>query len=273
MVKQKWLAVLMILTPALALAELPAWAPPPKPRVVEDRFRLEVSMLGSQIDTKLRVDQSLALPGTEIDAEDDLGLDNSAVMPQIELTLLPGQHHLIRLSGLSSRRDAQTVIDKEIFFDDQVYEPGERVDSKLDITLFGLTYGYRFIANDRAELTATFGIQVASVDANAVVRSRVLREAETGVAPLPLIGVEGRFDFTPRWSVEGRVQYLTANISDIDGNILDARIAGTYRFNPYLIIGIGYRTFSIDIDSKNEDDPGLVKLKFDGPLLFARASL
>ncbi|HEY4367569.1 MAG TPA: hypothetical protein VGN07_10100 [Steroidobacteraceae bacterium] len=262
-----------LLAPSIVLAELPAWAPPPKPRIVEDRFRLEVSLLGTSYDTKLRVDDSLTQPGTPIDAERDLGLDDSELMPQVELTLLPGQHHLIRLSGMSTRRSAQKILDREIFFDDQVYEAGERVDSQLDLTMFGLTYGYRFIANDRAELTATFGIQIASVDANAVVRSRVMREAETGVAPLPLIGVEGRYDFTDHWSAEARLQYLGANIRDIDGSILDARLAGTFRVNPYLVFGLGYRAFSIDIDSKNEDNPGLVKIKLNGPVLFARASL
>lgn len=250
-----------------------AFGPEPEPRVVEDRFRVEVSLLGASLDTKLRVDESLTLPGTEVDAEDDLGLDDSDLMPQAELTLLPGGHHLIRLSGLSTRRSAQKIIEKEIFFDDEVYEPGERVDSELNLTMFGLTYGYRFLVRDRAELTATFGIQIASVEANAVVRSRVLRETESGVAPLPLLGIEGRYDFTNRWSAEGRLQYLTANIEDVDGSILDARIAATWRMNPYLVFGLGYRSFSIDIDSRNEDDPGLVKMEVAGPVLFMRASL
>lgn len=249
------------------------FGPEPKPRVIEDRFRVEVSLLGARLDTRLRIDESPTLPGTEADAEDDLGLDDAELMPQAEVTLLPGEHHLIRLSGLSTRRSAQKIVSKEIFFDDEVYEPGERVDSELNLAMFGLTYGYRFLVRDRAELTATFGIQIASVEANAVVRSRVLREAESGVAPLPLLGVEGRYDFTDRWSAEGRLQYLTANIEDIDGSILDARLAVTWRVNPYLVFGLGYRSFSIDIDSQNEDNPGLVDLKIDGPLLFARASL
>lgn len=249
------------------------FGPEPQPRVIEDRLRVEVSLLGASIDTKLRVDQSPTLPGTEVDAEDDLGLDDSTLMPQAELTLLPGEHHLIRLSGLSTRRSAQKIIDEEIFFDDEVYEPGERVDSELNLAMFGLTYGYRFLVRDHAELTATFGIQVASVEANAVVRSRVLRESESGVAPLPLLGVEGRYDFTDRWSAEGRLQYLAVDIEDVDGSILDARVALTWRKNPWLVFGLGYRTFSIDIDSQNEDDPGLVEMKIDGPLLFMRASL
>ena len=257
----------------LARAELPAWAPGPKPRVVEDRLRVEVNVLFSSVDTKLRVDPSTLQQGTKLDAEDDLGLDDSELMPQAELTLLPGQHHLIRLSALSTRRSAQTVIDRTIRFDDQVYLVGERVDSEINIGLFGLTYGYRFIANNRAELTATFGIQVASVDTNALVRSRVVREAEDGVAPLPLMGVEGRFDFTDRLSAEARLQYLTANIDDVDGTILDARLAVTWRMNPYLVFGLGYRNFSLEIDSRNADTPGVVDMKVAGPLLFARASM
>ena len=37
--------------------------------------------------------------------------------------------------------------------------------------------------------------------------------------------------------------------------------------------GFGYRSFSVEIDSRNLDTPGLVDMKISGPLLFARASL
>jgi hypothetical protein len=252
---------------------LPDWAPKPKPNVIEDRFRAEVSFLGAAFDTQLRIDPSLTTPGTTISAEDDLALDESQFLFLGELTLLPGDRHLVRLSGFSARRSAQTLLERTIVFEDEVYFLNERVDSELNLTLFGLTYGYRFIASDRAELAATFGIQVAEVEANAVVRSRVVRDAESGVAPLPLIGLEGRFDFTPQWSLEARVQYLTANIEDVDGSIMDARGAITWRANPHLVFGLGYRSFTIDIESQNDSTPGLVDMSISGPTLFMRASL
>ena len=254
-------------------AELPSWAPGPKPHVIEDRFRVEVNMLFAGSDTKLRIDPSLLQQGTQVDTEDDLGLEESQVLTQAELTLLPGERHLIRLSALSSRRDAQFVINRQIRFEDDVYNANERVDSELNLSLFGLTYGYRFYSDNRAELTGTFGIQIASIEANAVVRSRVIREAEDGVAPLPLIGFEGRYDFSDHWSVEGRWQYLSANIDEVDGSIMDSRLALSWRLNPYLVFGFGYRSFSVEIDSRNLDTPGLVDMKISGPLLFARASL
>lgn len=252
---------------------LPDWAPKPKPNIVEDRFRAELSMLGAGFDTQLRIDPSATTQGTLINAEDDLGLDDSQFLILGELTLLPGKNHLVRLNGLSARRSAQAILESGIVFEDEVYFRGERVDSELNLTLFGLTYGYRFLATERAELAATFGIQVAEVEANAVVRSRVVRDSETGVAPLPLIGLEGRFDFTKRWGVEARLQYLTANIDDVDGSITDVRAAISWRANPHLVFGLGYRSFAIDIDSQNESTPGLVDMKIAGPTLYMRASL
>jgi hypothetical protein len=259
--------------PAQLPAKLPDWAPKPRPNVVEDRFRVEVNLFGASAATQLRVDESPTLPGTEISAEDDLGLEDFELLPQVELTLLPGERHLVRLSAFAMHRSANKFIERQISFDNEDYVIGERVDSLLNLTMFGLTYGYRFVVHRRGEISATFGLQIADVEANAVVRSRVVRESESGVAPLPLLGFEGRFDFTPRWAVEARAQYLTVNEDQVNGSILDGRLALTWRLNPYLALGLGYRTFRIDVDSADEDTPGFVDLSIDGPLLFVRASM
>jgi hypothetical protein len=259
--------------PAQLPAKLPDWAPKPRPNVVEDRFRVEVNLLGANASTQMRVDESPTLPGTPISAEDDLGLEDFELLPQVELTLLPGERHLVRLSAFAMHRSANKLIERDISFDNEEYMSGERVDSLLNLTMFGLTYGYRFLVHRRAELSATFGLQFAEVEANAVVRSRVVRESESGVAPLPLLGFEGRFDFTPRWAVEARAQYLTVNADQVNGTILDGRLALTWRLNPYLALGLGYRTFRIDVDSADEDTPGFLDLSIDGPLLFVRASM
>ncbi|WP_161812729.1 porin family protein [Steroidobacter agaridevorans] len=253
--------------------KLPDWAPQPKPHVVEDRFRVEVMTLSANLDTDIRVDPTLATPGTLVDAEEDLGLDDNKLLPLAEITLLPGDRHLIRLSGFSLRRSARQAIDESIVFDDQIYLPGEVVDSTLNLTSVGLTYGYSIVKLRNFDLALTFGIQIVEVDANAVVRRRVVRESETAVTPLPLAGIEGRYDFNDRWSFEARVQYLSVEFDEIDGSVLDARAALTWRMNPYLVFGLGYRTFDVEVDSRDVDDPGLFDLKMAGPLLFMRASL
>jgi hypothetical protein len=252
---------------------LPDWAPQPKPHVIEDRFRVEVMTLNAGMDTDIRVDPTLATPGTLINAEDDLGLDDSKLLPLAEITLLPGDRHLIRLSGFSLRRSARQAIDRTLVFDDQTYLAGEFVDSTLNLTSVGLTYGYSVVKTRRVDLALTFGVQVVEVEANAVVRRRVVRDSETAVTPLPLAGIEGRFDFNQRWSFEARVQYLSVEFDEIDGSVLDARAAFTWRMNPYLVFGLGYRNFGVEVDSRDIDDPGIFDMEMAGPLLFMRASL
>ena len=56
-------------------------------------------------------------------------------------------------------------------------------------------------------------------------------------------------------------------------NMLDARIAFTWRMNPYLVFGLGYRSFSLEVDSRDPDSPGFVDMGIDGALLFMRASM
>jgi hypothetical protein len=252
----------------------------PKPRVVEDLFRAEVSFIGATYDTMVRLDDdNSGLRNTDINIEDDLDLDDMRALVQGEITFLPGERHLLRLSGQATRRSASTQLQRTITFEDDTFAINARVASKLDLTLFGLTYGYRFLKRERFELDATFSIQIAEADANITGRDangnqiRSAQDAEDGVAPIPLLGLEGRFDFGSRWSAEGRLQYIGANTEGVDASILDARLAVTWRQNPYLVYGIGYRRFEIDVDVDRDDDSGRLDLSIDGPMLFLRGSL
>jgi hypothetical protein len=263
-----------------ALGSMPAgatgvpswWSPELPPNVIEDRFRLEVNVFYPNFDTQIRADPSLTVAGTRISAEDDLGLEKTKVLADVELTLLPGEHHLLRLSGFEIRRAADVVLNKRIVFDDQTYNVNDRVRSNINLTLIGLTYGYRFIVKDRGELTGTFGLSVAQLNANAVALTRI-REPEEGAAPVPFLGLEGRFNFTKRWGVEGRGGYLTVNVGDVKGTITDARGALTWRWNPHFVFGLGYRSFGVHVKSRSENTPGVLDMTMSGPMVFMRGSL
>jgi len=248
-------------------------SPNPPPHAIEDRFRLEVDLVHSSYDTELRLDPSPQTPGTLVSGEDDLGLDDSETVLQVELTLLPGDHHLVRLHGISMRRNASHVLTRDIVWDDELYRAGQRADSSLNISMIGLTYGWLPFRNDRYELGLTAGIQIADVEANVEVRSQTVREPEEGIAPIPMIGLEGRYDFSRRWSVDGRYQYLSVSQDDTDAKLTDARIAVRWRQNQHLIFGLGYRIFDLNIESADADTPGFVALKMKGPLLFMQGSL
>ncbi|HTE43587.1 MAG TPA: hypothetical protein VK629_22395 [Steroidobacteraceae bacterium] len=260
--------------------------PTPPSHASDDTLRFEIDLLYGGYDTEIQFNDDTAIgstPGTTISGEEDLGLTDTEFLGQVELTLLPGEHHLVRFNGISMRRDGQTVLKRTIEFDNETYSAGERVDSFLNVSLLGLTYGYLPLLTDRYELGVTFGIQITSVSANAEVKSRVIRESDSGVAPLPLWGIEGRFDITRRWSIDARVQYITSSFltwaldeeakDDVEATIIDGRFAVRWRQNQHLIYGLGYRYFDIDIVAKDTDPSGSMKIGLTGPMLFIQASL
>lgn len=265
-------------------------SPDPPPNSIADRFRLEFDLFYGSYDTKIRLDNAstnpttgavTVSPGTEVSGEDDLGLASSQFLGQVEFTLLPGKNHMVRLNGLSMRRDGTKFLTRTVQWDNSTYRVGERVDSHLNLTMVGLTYGYLPFRKDRYEVGLSFGIQVAAVSANAEVRSRSLRSEESGVGPIPLLGIEGRFDFTRRWSVDARVQYLSlgliesagVDLSGVDGTVTDYRIALRFRQNQHFVYGLGYRQFSVDVNATNNDPAGMVNIGLSGPILFLQASL
>jgi hypothetical protein len=121
------------------------------------------------------------------------------------------------------------------------------------------------------------------LSANAEVKSRVIRETESGVTPLPLWGIEGRFDITRRWSVDARVQYVTTSFlswaldeedkDKVDATVIDGRFALRWRQNPHLVYGLGYRYFNVDVIASDTDPSGSIKIGLTGPMLFIQASL
>ena len=288
-------------------AQVPANAqsylnPGPPRTAIDDRFRLEVDMLYGTYDTQIRLDEvvnvggvDVVTPGTAVSAEEDFGLANKRFLGQVELTLLPGDHHLVRLNGLSMRRNGSQTLTRNVSWDNDDFAVGERVDSQLNLSLIGLTYGYLPLRTDRYELGLSFGLQILSVTANAEVRSRMIRESESAAGPVPMWGLEGRYEFTRRWSVDARIQYFGLNMIELladvgdafgadvqdvydelankTGTIMDGRIALRWRQNQHLIYGLGYRYFDMDVQSPDSDPAGAVTLSLTGPMLFVQASL
>lgn len=243
------------------------------PRVVEDRFRVELGWLKAGLDTSARIDNGLDFPGTEFDAEDDFGLSDSKFMLMPELTLLPGKNHLVRLNGFSLLREGHRVIDRDIDYDFYSFESGDLIDSTLNLKAVGVTYGYRFLRFERFDATGLLGVLVGDFTNNAEIRGQTMREPSGEVAPIPLVGLEARLGITKSLSLEARGQYMSATIEDISGKITDFRLAATWRLNAHLVAGLGYSSLSINAESENEDSAGFADLKMAGPLLFLRASL
>lgn len=257
---------------------MPGWAQPafdrePAPRVIEDRLRLEMNVFSASFSGELRVDAAPDDPGTLFEPEGDMGLKDTALLPRVELTLLPGARHLLRFSSLRARRTGGKILTRDIAYDEDVYVTGERVRTSTDLDMIDITYGYQFLRGSRGDLAATVGVLLGDYRTNAEVIGRGLRDPSGEVVPLPVAGLEATLNVSPRWSLEARAQYSSVALDLIEGSLTMARFAAKWQLNPHIAFGLGYRMFDVKAESMKETSPGLVDMQFNGFELFMRASL
>jgi Outer membrane protein beta-barrel domain len=237
-----------------------------------DHFRLTAGLLSATADTELRLDADDGTTGTPVSAEDDLGLADRGESADIEAEVRIRERHFVRFNYFRLDRSATTTIAREIQFGNDTFEPGDEVETSLDLHEFTATYAYRFLRKPRFELYGSFGIHLTEFVAEGRVRARNLREEQHEVAPLPAVGLGAEFSFTNRIFMSAFVDYLQANVNDFEGEILDARITALYRFTRNLSAGLGYFFLERKVDSFDPDDSGHFKLKDSGGELFLRMS-
>jgi Outer membrane protein beta-barrel domain len=237
-----------------------------------DHVRLTAGLVSATADTELRLDADDGTPGTPVSAEDDLGLADRGEFADIEAEVRIRERHFVRFNYFRLDRSATTPITREIQFGNDTFEPGDEVESTLDLREFTATYAYRFLRKPRFELYGSFGIHLTELIAEGRVRARNLREDEHEVAPLPALGLGAEVVFTDRIFMSAFVDYLQANVNDFEGEILDARITALYRFTHNLSAGLGYFLLERKVDSFDLDDSGHFKLNDSGAELFLRMS-
>jgi hypothetical protein len=251
------------------------WEATPPPHLIEDRACIEVGFWNTSITTQLRADATPSQPGTTLNGESDVGLASGRVMPDFELTLLPGKRQLLRLNGFSSRRNGTAVLTQTVQFDGNTYLIGDTAKSTLNLDMIGLGYAYRLLKAPRYELDIGADIQIASIEANVYVPRRVARDSDSGVLPIPMLDVEGRWEVYKKWQLLGRYRWLggSGDSGNVSGRLIDWRVGVAWQFSQHLGVGLLYRNFGIHVDSASGSHPGAFGLDHKGLELAFRASL
>jgi hypothetical protein len=95
----------------------------------------------------------------------------------------------------------------------------------------------------------------------------VERRARSVLAPLPTVGVYGRYEPIPKLTLAARVDYLQLKISDYRGSLINVEASASYRVFPNVGIGAMYRHVDYQLDVDRDDWNGGVAYRFSGPLI------
>lgn len=246
----------------------------------EDKFTIAAGRFLPAFNTKVRVAGEGLGPGDNVDVEDDLGIKRNDSSAYFSASWRFSPKHRIFANFFQSSRQSEVVAEKEIQIGDEVYPAGATLNTKLSFNFVPVTYAYTMTKSERSELAITGGLHWNSI------KLKVQGSASTGGqdldaevvskvdAPMPLVGLDYAYGFTPQWTGNVRAEVFWFDFSgsiDVGGTIVNLRLGTDYWFTRNFGLGaaVNYFEFDVDVDSGTWD--GTLNYGYFGPQVYAQA--
>jgi hypothetical protein len=244
------------------------------PSPTDDRLRVSFGVMHVSSSTTVRADSTTGTTGTVLNGESQFGLEKSDYEPDFEVMMRAGTRNRLWLNYFTLDRDGSTILQEPVAFRNVVLQPGEPLQSELDLRVLSLTYGYSFWHGEKLELAATIGVSSIQIDARAKVQTEEVHvnETESAAGPFPTPGFAATWSVAKHFYLDGRVQYLNLHISDITGSLGLGEIDAIYRVHPNVAFALGYTEVKAHVNSVKSSDSGLFDFNTKGPQLFVRVS-
>ena len=246
---------------------------PAQAQALDDRFWAEASLFWASVDSDVRVDNLLTdSPGTEIDIESDLDLDDREILPAITVGARLGSGFSISAEYFRVDRSATRTLERDIVIDDVTYPASAEVESSFSSDVYRLWVGWAFARGDDYEFGAALGFHATDFtfalegqgSVNGAPFSTQVRRTDV-LAPLPTLGLFGSWEIMDDLTLSGRIEFMSLGIDDFDGRLFNAQANLTYRIFDNVGLGLGYRFVDYRVDVEKDDWVGRAEYAFNGP--------
>jgi hypothetical protein len=244
---------------------------------ITDRFALRVLFFPASLTTDLRLDQRNGTAGTELNAENDLGMPDYKSEGRAELMFRLREKNRLRVDYMKLSRQGDKVINQQINFGNQVFRVNDRTQTLLEWRQLTFTYSRSLFYTDTFEAGLGLGVSLIEAKARGQVTARNISERQDAVGAFPTVELDGTYRVSKRWSVNLRGQRFTTSVNKFTGSMADFHGDLQYRWRENMAFGLGYTRMHALVDvGKDNAQPGDLTGRFDqtirGPEIFFRAS-
>ncbi len=273
-----WMLLAIHAAPALAERDPQSGAPvrPGKHAAanpITDHFYILGAFYAPKFKTSLRIDPSTSTPGitgTPLNAEQDLGVPDKKNMGRVEFMFRLRERHKVRVDTFEANRTGNQVLTQDFVIGDQTFTAGQNTRTELNWRQFDITYTYSIIHKEHFELGTGLACYFLQVDM--LTQAPGQREEVSAASPFPALPVDMSWVISRRWSVTGHAAYFKLIHNDFDGWYADYHLDTQYRWNPNLVLGLGYTNIRSSIARIGGSLPGVVNTSTHGPEAFVRFS-
>jgi len=204
--------------------------------------------------------ESLGIPGTDIDVQANLGVEQQSTY-EFRLVLRPGKKHKFRFNYIPQKYEADTTLTGEIIFNGIKFPVSTQVGTLLEWKTYRVGYEYDFLSKPR--WFVGFILEAKFTDINFELNSIIGTEFVRARAPIPAIGAIGRGWVTKNVSITGEfTAFKLPDSIDVEygGHYYEWDIYGMVNFTKNLGAQVGWRSHDFAYTAKNDRGSA----KFDG---------
>ena len=218
--------------------------------------------------------ESLGIPGTEINAAQDLGVQQKRLL-ELRLVVRPARKHKFRVNYLPMHYTAQSTLHRDFIFNGIRYGVNLPVTTDLTWNTWLLGYEYDFLYRDRwfvgfvaqakatdVEVILNSPITAASLPSTACVDQPNTVAHACARAPIPNLGGIVRVYVVPNISITGElvgIKIPNSVSQTYRAHYVDFDLYGTVNFDRYVGVQLGFRR--LDVGYTIKKDTGAFKMK------------
>jgi hypothetical protein len=234
-----------------------------------ERGSILLGMFITDRATSARLDANNGDAGSDIDLEDDLGLEDSTSVARFGGYYWFKPRHRLDFSIFDLSRDASRPIQETIDFGDQTFVINTVVNTSNDLTITKVDYTFAALNRPRGFLGVIGGLYVSSTKLSLSSPNVGSAESEDVTAPLPVLGVRGEYEVTDRIALRGAIQWFGIDTGDVGGRLVDTYIGADYTFGERYAVGLALNDVSLSIEATDDTGwNGELDWGYDGILLY-----
>ncbi|MGY1408157.1 hypothetical protein ACW5EG_01040 [Luteimonas sp. A611] len=251
------------------LGGLPATAAAVEPL---DTFNITIGGYVSRFDTEVRADGDL-LDGTSIDLGRDLGMDKDNTIAFAGLSWRPFDRHEIGLSYYTTDAEASHRLDRDIVFDDTVYQASATIRGNYEVDRLEAYYTWWGMSSENWALGPRLGLTWYRMELGVAlelgadgqpVGSNSFEETVRADLPAPTLGASWRWTPAEDWRISADAGWFSTEINGIDGDVTYVRLGAEW--HPWERVGVmlDYTLSNIDAHADRDSFSGRLDFRNSG---------
>ena len=269
MIRNNILRYLLFFT---VIASTPTHAEPDKLELSQGhKFALGVGAAAVKFDTKMKFTDKESGNSVFLDPDGNLDLPEVSHVTTIYGAYNFNHKHSIGFSFFGIYRESSILSFDKTFEDVRIVGDATMSDTT---NFYQLDYGYTLFNDDRSKIKLIAGIYSldlkytfkaeGNITIDGVTTSGEILEEANVFAPLPQIGLDFWFSYTPKWSMATKVGFVAGSYEDLSAVVFQAGINTQYKFTKHIGGVIGLVSFNADVVIEDNIEKKDISYAYDG---------